>query len=130
VKKSATSVFVWGIYAVLSGITFLLVPNLPLTLLGLGESQEVYPRLLGVAITMLGYFYIRAARQESMTPLYAWSVHARLGMTVAIIALVILDLAKPAMLGFAVTELAGSLWTAFALRAEGSKRLGALNKTA
>ena len=129
-KKSATSVFVWGIYAVFSGITFLLVPNLPLTLLGLGESQEVYPRLLGVAITMLGYFYIRAARQESMTPLYAWSVHARMGLSVAIIVLVILDLAKPAMLGFAVTELAGSLWTALALRAEGSKRLGALSKAA
>jgi hypothetical protein len=130
VKKSATSVFVWGIYAVLTGITFLLVPNLPLTMLGLGESLEVYPRLLGVAITMLGYFYIRAARQEAMRPLYAWSVHARLGMTVAIIALVTLDLAKPAMLGFAVTELAGSLWTAFALRAEGSKLLGALGKAA
>ena len=129
-KKSATSVFVWGIYAVLSGLTFLLVPNLPLTMLGLGESQEVYPRLLGVAITMLGYFYIRAARQETMRPLYAWSVHARMGLSVAIIVLVILDLAKPAMLGFAVTELAGSLWTALALRAEGSKRLGALSKAA
>jgi hypothetical protein len=89
VKKSATSMFVWGIYAVLSGITFLLVPNLPLTVLGLGESQEVYPRLLGVAITMLGYFYLRAARQESMTPLYAWSVHARLGLAGAIIVLVV-----------------------------------------
>ena len=122
-KKSATSVFVWGIYAMLSGITFLLVPNLPLTMLGLGESQEVYPRVLGVAITMLGYFYLRAARQESMTPLYAWSVHARLGLTGAIIVLAIIGLAKPAMLGFAVAELAGSLWTAFALRAEGSKLL-------
>lgn len=129
-KKSATSVFVWGIYAVLSGLTFLLVPNLPLTLLGLGESQEVYPRLLGVAITMLGYFYIRAARQETMRSLYTWSVHARIGLSVAIIVLVILDLAKPAMLGFAVTELAGSLWTALALRAEGSKQLGALGKAA
>jgi hypothetical protein len=129
-KKSATSVFVWGIYAVLSGITFLLVPNLPLTLLGLGESQEVYPRLLGVAITMLGYFYLRAARQESMTPLYAWSVHARLGMAGAILVLVIIGLAKPAMLGFAITELAGSLWTAFALRAEGSKLLRHFGKAA
>jgi hypothetical protein len=129
-KKSATSIFIWGIYAVLSGITFLLVPNLPLTMLGLGESQEVYPRLLGVAITMLGYYYLRAARQESMTPLYAWSVHARLGLAGAILVLVILGLAKPAMLGFAVTELAGSLWTAFALRAEGSKLLQDLGKAA
>jgi hypothetical protein len=129
-KKSATSMFVWGIYAVLTGITFLLVPNLPLTLLGLGESQEVYPRLLGVAITMLGYYYIRAARQETMTPLYAWSVHARLGLAGAIIVLVITGLAKPAMLGFAAAELAGSLWTAFALRAEGSKVSWDLGKAA
>jgi hypothetical protein len=55
--------------------------------------------------------------------LYAWSIHARLGLTGAIIVLVIIGLAKPATLGFAVTELAGSLWTAFALRAEGSKLL-------
>jgi len=130
VKKSAASMFVWGIYAVLSGITFLLVPNLPLTMLGLGESQEVYPRLLGVAITMLGYFYLRAARHKSMTPLYAWSVHARLGLAGAILILVILGLAKSAMLGFAVTELAGSLWTTFALRAEGSKPLQELRKAA
>jgi len=129
-KKSAASMFVWGIYAVLSGITFLLVPNLPLTLLGLGESQEVYPRLLGVAITVLGYYYLRAARQESMTPLYVWSVHARLGLTGAIIVLVIIGLAKPAMLGFAVAELAGSLWTAFALRAEVSKVSWGLGKAA
>jgi len=129
-KKSGTSVFVWGIYAVVTGITFLLVPNLPLTMLGLGESQEVYPRLLGVAITMLGYYYLRAARQESMTPFYAWSVHARLGLTASIIVLVLMDLAKPAMLGFAVTELAGSLWTALALRAEGSKLLSDLGQAA
>lgn len=129
-KKSATSVLVWGIYAVLTGITFLLIPNVPLTLLGLGESQEVYPRLLGAAITMLGYFYLRAARRESMTPLYAWSVHARLGLAGAIIVLVIIGLAKPAMLGFAVTEMAGSLWTAFALRAEGSKLLLGLGNAA
>jgi hypothetical protein len=129
-KKSAVSVFVWGIYAVLSGLTFLLVPNLPLTLLGLGESQEVYPRVLGVAITMLGYFYLRASRQGSMTPFYAWSVHARLGLAGAIIVLVIMDLAKPAMLGFAVIELAGSLWTAFALRAEGSRLLSDLGQAA
>lgn len=122
-KKSAVSVFVWGIYAVLSGITFLLVPNLPLTTLGLGESQEVYPRVLGIAITMLGYFYLRAARHESMTPLYAWSVHARLGLTGAIIVHVIFGVAKTPMLGFAIAELAGSLWTAFALRAEGSTLL-------
>ena len=120
-KKSATSVFVWGVYAVLTGMIFLLVPNLPLALLGLGETQEVYPRLLGAAITMLGYYYLRAARQESMAPLYAWSVHARLGLAGVIIVLTILGLAKPAMLGFAVTELAGSLWTASALRAEGSE---------
>jgi hypothetical protein len=78
---------------------------------------------LGIAITMLGYYYLRAARQDSMTPFYAWSVHARLGLAGAIIVLVITGLAKPAMLGFAVAELVGSLWTAFALRAEGSNLL-------
>jgi hypothetical protein len=129
-KKPATSMFVWGIYAVLSGITFLLAPNLPLTMLGLGESQEVYPRLLGAAITMIGYFYLRASRQESMTPLYAWSIHARLGLAGAILVLVIIGLAKPAMLGFAAAELAGSLWTAYALRAETSKVSWELGKAA
>ena len=119
-----------GHLAILSGITFFLVPNLPLTMLGLGESQEVYPRLLGVAITMLGYYYLRASRQESMTPFYAWSVYARLGLAGAILILVILDLAKSPMLGFAVTELAGSLWTTFALRAEGSELLRDIGKAA
>lgn len=122
-KKSALSVFVWGIYAVLSGITFLVVPNLPLTMMGLGETQEVYARLLGASIIMIGYYYLRAARHENMTPLYAWSVHARLGLIGAVIVLVIMGLAKPAMLGMVVIELAGTLWTAFALRAEGSKLL-------
>jgi hypothetical protein len=120
-KKSATSIYVWGIYTLLTGITFLLVPNLLLNILGLGESQEVYPRLLGATIIMLGYYYVRAARQGSMTPFYAWSVHGRLGLAGVIIILVLIGLAKFLMLGFAVVEVAGSLWTAFALRAEGSK---------
>ncbi len=120
-NKSATSILVWGIYSTITGLTFLVAPNLPLTMLGLGASQEVYPRLLGAVVIVLGYYYIQAARQKTMTSLYVWSVHARLSIVGVLVVVVLASLAKPAMLLFAGVELAGSLWTAYALRSEGSK---------
>ena len=120
-NKSATSILVWGIYATITGLTLLLIPNLPLTMLGLGASQEVYPRLLSAVVIVLGYYYLRAARQEAMTALYAWSVHARLSFVGVVIVLVVAGFAQPAILLFAGIELAGSLWTAYALRSEGNR---------
>jgi hypothetical protein len=51
-------------------------------------------------------------------------------LTGAIIVLVIINLAKPALPGFAVIELVGSLWTALALRAEGTELPLELDKAA
>ena len=114
-SRAATSMFVWGIYTAVTGLTFLVVPNVPLELLGFGATDEIWIRVLAVVLIVLGYYYLRTARHE-IAPFFGWTVHARAFVVVAFVLFVVLGLAAPMLLLFAATETLGTIWTAWALR--------------
>lgn len=114
-SNAAKSLLVFAIYLVGAGLGFLLVPNIPLALLGVPTTTEVWIRLVGMLLIGLGYYYIRAAFAE-LTPLFSWSVHARLFAVVCMVAFVVFRLANPTLLLFAAIDFLATLWTALALR--------------
>ena len=114
-SKAAKSVFVFGIYLVVIGVGFLVIPNTPLALLGFPTTSEPWIRVVGLLLLILAYYYIQAARSE-MTPFLRWTVPTRLSVIVCFIILVLLGLAQPMLIGFGVIDLLAAIWTHRALR--------------
>ena len=114
-SKSATTVFVFGIYLIVIGLAFLVTPNLALELFGFPTTSEPWIRVMAMLLLLLAYYYIQAARGE-MTGFFRLTVHARTAVILFFIVFVVLDLAQPTLLLFGLVDLLAAIWTAWTLR--------------
>jgi hypothetical protein len=124
-SRAARSVRWFGIYLAVLGVTLVFVPNLLLTAFGLPETREVYIRVLGVVVFDLGVYYWFAAASEAV-PFFRATVAGRALVLVAFTAFVALGLVSPLLILFGAGDLAGGLWTAWALRADRRAPVAAL----
>lgn len=116
-SKSAFSIRIFSIYTFALGLALIFVPNLLLSLFGVPETVEVWIRVVGMLIFLLGYYYFMVSRHE-LTVFISWSVYARLSVPVFFIAFVALGLAPPVLILFGAIDAAGAIWTAVCLRAD------------
>ncbi len=116
-SRAATSMFVFGIYLLVLGPTLVVAPTFLTGLFGLDAPQEVWIRVLGAIVTILGYYYLFTARREAKDFFWA-TVWGRPAVVVFFTAFVLLDLAEPILILFGVVDLLGAGWTFAALRAE------------
>ena len=116
-SNAAKSLFVFGVYLILLGMILLFVPNLLLSMFGFAETTEVWIRVIGVLVTILGIYYSLAAKAE-LNELFRWSVPARASVIFVFTVFVVLGLAPPALLIFGVIDLAAATWTAWALKSD------------
>ena len=114
-SNAAKSILVFGIYLVVIGLTYLVVPNIALALLGFPTTNEPWIRVVGLLVLILAYVYIQASRNE-VKLFFRWTVHTRPFVLVCFIVFVVLGLAKPMLILFGVVDLLGALWTGLALR--------------
>lgn len=117
-SRPATSIRVVGIYLLLLGAALIAVPNLVLAPFGLPPTSDVWLRVVGVLVAILGHYYVQAARHD-LVPFYRASVPARVFAFLSFAAFVLLGLVKPPLLLFGTVDLAGAAWTFFALRSSG-----------
>lgn len=123
-SKSAFSLRVFSIYMFALGSMLVAAPNLLLSFFGIPETREVWIRVVGVLVLMIGYLDFMASRNE-LTAFINWTVRARLAVPVFFIAFVALGLAPPVLMLFAAIDAAAAIWTAVCLRADGSAQPGA-----
>lgn len=116
-SKSAQSVLVFSIYLLVMGSILVAIPNLLLSVLRIPETTEVWVRVVGMLVLILGFYYNIAARNE-LTPFIRATVHGRLSVLVFFIAFVLLGFAPPILLVFGVVDALAATWTAMALRTE------------
>jgi hypothetical protein len=116
-SKTATSVFVFGVYLIFLGLGFLILPNTLLPLFGLPTTSEVWIRVMAMLLLLLAYYYIRTARQE-LTFVFRLTVHARAAVIVFFVAFALLGLGPWILVLFGAIDLLAALWTAWALRAD------------
>jgi hypothetical protein len=114
-NKPATSLFVFGIYCLFSGLTFVVIPNVFLGLLNVAITTEQWIRVMGVLLAYLGIYYILAARAE-LKKFIQWSVYIRASVIFVFLIFVLLGIGQPTLLIFGFIDLLGAIWTAIELR--------------
>lgn len=112
---ATVSILAYGIYLVVLGIPYLLVPNVPLTILGFEPTNEPWIRVMAALVIIVGYYYVQAARNRIRT-FYRWTLHCRVFFPLCTLVMVVAGVAQPMLLLFGALDLAGLLWTAAALR--------------
>lgn len=86
--KPAKSLFIFGIYAVITGLAFIIAPDAVFSLLHLPPIPSGWARVIGLLALVIGTYDIVSGRTEFM-PLIRASVFVRLGFAAGIILLVI-----------------------------------------
>ncbi len=118
-KSAAFSVFVFSIYLYVLGLVLVSAPNLLLSLFRIPETDEVWIRVVGMLVVILGYYYSTAAR-HGLTPFLRATVAGRFAVLLFFIAFVVLGFAPPVLILFGLIDAATAVWTAVALSAETS----------
>jgi hypothetical protein len=116
-SKSAFTLKVFGIYLLVLGPGLILLPNLILSLFGIAQTSEVWIRVAGVLVLNIGIYYGVAAQSEAK-PLFLASVYTRVLVFASFVIFALSGLVSPAVILFGSVDLAGGLWTLFALNAE------------
>lgn len=116
-SRAARSIIIFGIYVVVTGLGLLLLPNTLLSVAGLPTTSEVWIRMLGLLVAIVGCYYLYLGRLN-VVPFFRVTVPGRLALALGLLTLVLLDQGDPQVLLFAVLDSAGAIWTWFALRKE------------
>lgn len=117
-KKSSTTLLVFGVYLIGMGLGFLFTPNMVLGIFGIPATDEVWPYVVGALALVLAFYYISAARAD-LRSFAQWTVPARIAVFVSFVAFVVAGLVGPIMIMLGSVDLLGALWTRWALQAEG-----------
>ena len=113
------SVLAYGIYLIVLGVIYMIIPNVPLKLFGFQPTTEPWIRVMAAMVLIVGYYYVQAARHR-LTAFYRWTLHCRVFFPLFTVVLVAADMVEPMLLLFGLIDLAGAIWTALALRGEAS----------
>jgi hypothetical protein len=101
-------------YMIGMGLSFLFIPNLFLSLVGLPETDEIWIRILGLLALVLNMYYYNAIRHNTVTFARA-SMWGRLIFCAGIAVLAVL-FSLPIIIAFAAFEAGLALWTMWTLR--------------
>jgi hypothetical protein len=118
-SRSGNSLFVFSLYLFGLGLVLLFTPNILFSLFSIPETKEVWIRVAGMLVFILGFYYMYAAR-NNLTGFFRATLYARCSVIVFFTLFVLLGLAPPVLILFGAVDLAGAVWTGLCLRVEGS----------
>ncbi len=116
-SKSARSLFVFAIYLFFLGPILIIIPNVILNIFKLPETNEVWIRVVGMLIFLLGFYYFNASKNE-MKIFFQWTVYVRASVLIFFIAFVLFGSAPPVLILFGLIDAGAALWTHLSLRSE------------
>lgn len=115
--RARQSLFVWGWYVGALGVILNVSPNTLLTLFLLPPTSEVWVRTVGMLLLFVSYMSF-ASSKSGNAEYMRWSVHVRLAVPVFFVTYVLVGWAPVALLPFGAVDVAGALWTRWALGAD------------
>lgn len=111
----AKSLFVFGIYLLMLGALLVLAPNPTLGLFRMAPTNEVWIRVVGMLVLVIGSLDTLSALAE-LRPVMQWSVPLRGAVLLFLLAFVVTGLGPPVLILFGLIDFAGACWTGWALR--------------
>ncbi len=114
-QKPYVSLYGQLAYVVVSGLSLLFVPNLLLSLFGFPPTSDIWIRVMGMLVLVLSFYYFAMARHGNRVVVQS-TVLGRLVFCAGLVGFVVLGMAKPALIGFALAETGLALWTWYELR--------------
>ncbi|MBY0479394.1 MAG: hypothetical protein K2Q24_17235 [Chitinophagaceae bacterium] len=112
---AAKSVYYFGFYLYLVGITLILVPDFFLTTFQLPVSNEVWIRVVGVLTCCIGYYYHRSGA-GNVQSFFKHTVVVRLFVFLSFVSFVLLDYVSTILILFGAVDAFGAVWTWLALK--------------
>jgi len=116
----AKSILVFGVYLLLLGALLVLAPNVLLGLFRIAPTTEVWIRVVGMLVMILGAYYSLAAIAE-VRPFMRWTVPIRFCVLFFFASFAVTGLAPATLVLFGLVDVAGACWTAWALRRAASQ---------
>jgi hypothetical protein len=113
--RPAKSLFVFGVYLLLLGALLVLAPNQTLAVFRIAPTNEVWIRVAGMLVLVIGTFDTLSALAE-LREVLRWSVPLRAAVMLFLSAFVVTGLGPPVLILFGLVDLAGACWTAWTLR--------------
>ncbi|MEQ8423986.1 MAG: hypothetical protein RIA63_04700 [Cyclobacteriaceae bacterium] len=112
---ASRSIYYFGYYLLILGITLTVVPNVLLSTFQLGETNEIWIRVLGAVVFNIGLYYVFMAPANHALFL-TLSVYTRMLVLFWFIVFVTLGWAPVQLVLFGLVDGAGAVWTYLSLR--------------
>jgi hypothetical protein len=116
--KRYTSILGQMVYVIISGLQLLFVPNFLLGMFGIAPTSEIWIRVLGMLVLVLSIYYYAIYKKGDKEIVRA-TVQGRLLFCAGLVMFVILGMAPPVLIGFAVAETGLALWSLNEIRRKG-----------
>jgi hypothetical protein len=116
-SPAARSILVYSIYVFGLGATLLLIPNVPLPLVGLPQAAEVWIRVAGMTVLFLSILYFTAARNE-YREIFVASVPIRFAVVAFFAAFAAAGFTTWNLLLLTPLDIVFAVWTWMSLRTE------------
>ena len=105
-------------YIAVLGFLLTIAPNFLLGLVNIPTTSEVWINLVGMLLIFMGFFYIQTGR-HNLLPFFKWTLFTRGAAFFFVMWFWLSGMVPWLIITFWLGDLAGALWTFFALRAEG-----------
>jgi hypothetical protein len=113
--KKSLSLSVQAVYALITALQLIFVPNMLLGMFGFEPTSEVWIKILGVVLIAFVLVYYGVI-QYGNTDLIRITIYSRLVIVVGLVLLVATGQAATPLILFAGIDLATAIWTWFELK--------------
>lgn len=114
-NPASKTIFLFGYYPLLAGLSMVLAPAMPLEIMGLPVEGLDWIRMLGVVTMIVGYYYLNNGRL-GVIQFARFTVHARTLIPFVFLAMVLVFDMSPIYIAFTAVDVLGGLWTWSALK--------------
>ena len=114
-SNAAKSMAIFGVYLVISGSGLMFIPNAMIAVVGLPPTNDMWIRMFGAIIGILGLYYIQAGRENNLA-FFHMTVWGRILVCVSFVSLALLKAAAPIIAVSGLVDLSCALWTWLAMR--------------
>lgn len=114
-KPASKSIYIFGFYLLITGLTLIAAPNFLLSLFQIPPTTEIWIRVLGAVVIDVGLLYVYMA-PANHSLFFTLTIFARFSILAWFTAFVLLGWAPAQLILFGLIDAAGATWTYLAMK--------------